>query len=477
MRKIFFSALILLSLACSHVFCADAQPVENGSLLFHALNTQRSSIKARDEENGRTENNLALIRSDDDNALIRKNKDIMAEKAEAVLDSIPDQTEEALRSIRKIEKLKANILRFSEYYDSLSPEIQSLTEELEEEYAALSERSFTTTSLSPHVILRADSYSTERESWKSYIYTEFFGYVSLFNSIVELPYKDFFGKRNPFSGYRNVSYEERQYDNIMIADSLFRTADPAVYVVFTYRIVRWKAASEYRFIPTRCEIYRTDNNTLVAKLHKDELKSSTFIVYPQVEVRTRLQKEEEADLSAKQIAKQDKKAAPKESSKNLFPMFDKQLKRRAIFITVDTAQTSSQLSDFDLRAVKLNSIKLNLDFGLTKNIFLGGMMGYDYNGLHKEADYSFGLDLGFNTTLWGILRPYLQAELSFRTDYSLITTFGAGFDIVFGKLMLNVGYGYNWDYDINTKFKFEKAHSRDTFMHYHTFSIGAGLTW
>lgn len=473
MRKFFF-LFIVVFLICSNVFSQE----HRWDSRFFAIQTQRNSIKERDAENARQENILMQIRSDEQNELISLNKKIITDRALDLIKDVPDQTDEALRAIEKIEKLKSNILRFSQYYDALSPEIQSLTEELEEEYASLSNRTFTATSLDSHLILRCDSYNQDAGSWKAYVYSEFFNYSSLFNGIVELSYKDFFGKRNPYSGYKKVSAREQLFNNIMIADSLFRTSEPAVFAILTYRILRWKDASEYKFVPLRCEIYRTDNNTLVAKFSKDELNQSTFIMYPQVEIRTNAKIEEDDRLTDKQIAKQDKKVASRLSDENRIHLFDTQLKRRALFISVDAKQFADELSAFNMRNVKLNSIKLNMDFGLTKHMFLGGTMGYDYNGVFKKADYSFGVDFGFNATLWGVLRPYVQADFAFHTDYSAVTTVGGGVDIIFGKLLLNLNYGYNWNYDINTKFKFQSQdYSRDTLMRYHTFSAGVGVSW
>lgn len=485
MRKIVFSAFIFTFLICS-VAVAQERDREmerefGARPPSFAVISQREAIKKLDAENERQENILMQSRSDWQNELIVINKKVMTEKSEKVLTSIPDQTDEALQTIRKIEKLKANILRFGQYYDVLSPEIQSLTEELEEEYAALAQKTFTTTSLSSHVTLRCDSYNELSDSWKALIYSDFFNDVKLFNGSVELPYKEFFGKRNPFSGYKKAGKEEMRANNIMIADSLFRTAQPAVYAVVTYRIVRWKEASEYRFIPIRCEIYRTDNNTFIAKFGKEELAQTSFIMLPQVEVRTAAKKEEEQQLTGKQLEKKDKRIASKVSDgyieKQHFPAFDKQLKRRTIFVSVDTSLFSADFSPFDVKAVKLNSIKLNMDFGLTKHIFVGGTMEYDYNGPHNNADYGFGVNFGFNATLFGFIRPYIQSGFSFITDYSAVTTVGGGVDVIFGKLLLNVGYGYNWNYDINSRFKFKKERERDTLMQYHTFSVGAGLTW
>ena len=446
-----------------------------------AVISQRTSIQKRDAENERRENDMMLTRSDSQNALIHVNGKIMEEKAAAVLNSIPDQTEEAVQAVRKIEKLKTNILRFGQYYDVLSPEIQSLTEELEEEYAALAQKTFTTTSLSPHVTLRCESYDAATDSWKAFVYSDFFNDVKLFNGTVSLPYKDFFGKRNPFSGYKKAGKDEMRSNNIMIADSLFRMAQPAVYAVITFRIVRWKEASEYKFIPIRCEFYRTDNNTFIARFGKEELVQTSFIMLPQVEVRTAAKKEEEEQLTGKQLAKRDNRVASKVSDsyidKPRFPAFDKQFKRRTIFVSVDTSLDSEDFSPFDVKRVKLNSIKLNMDFGLAKHVFIGGTMEYDYNGPHKNADYGFGLNAGLNVTLFGFIRPYVQTGFSFITDYSAVTTVGGGVDVIFGKLLLNVGYGYNWNYDINARFKLKKERERDTLLQYHTFSVGAGFTW
>ncbi|MCR5762237.1 MAG: porin family protein [Treponema sp.] len=481
MRKIVFSVLIFTFLICPSVMSQKRERREGGKPPSFAVISQRDAIKKRDAEGERQENVIMQTRTDSQNNLIQINKKIVNEKSENVLNSIPDQTEEALQAVRKLEKLKTNILRFGQYYDVLSPEIQSLTEELEEEYAALAQKTFTTTSLSPHVTLRCDSYNEASDSWRALVYSDFFNDVKLFNGTVELPYKEFFGKRNPFSGYRKAGKEEMRANNIMIADSLFRTAQPAVYAVVSYRIVRWKEASEYRFVPVRCEIYRTDNNTFIAKFGKDDLAQTSFIMLPQVEVRTAAQKEKEEQLTGKQLAKQDAKIASKvEDSyieKSRFPLFDRQFKRRAIFVTVDTRLFPEDFSPFDLKLVKLNSIKLNMDFGLTNHIFVGGSMEYDYNGPHKNADYGFGLNLGFNVTLFNFIRPYIQTGLSFITDYSLVTTFGGGVDIFFGKFMMNLGYGYNWDYDINSKFKLKKERDRDNLLQYHTFSVGAGFTW
>lgn len=484
MGKTLLSVFIFTFLICLVPVMAVAQEYERHSgekPPSYAVIAQNESIKKRDSETERQENLLVQTRSDAQNELIQINKKLIAEKSEKALAAIPDQTDDALQAIRKIEKLKTNILRFGQYYDVLSPEIQSLTEELEEEYAALAQKTFTTTSLSPHVTLRCDTYDESSDSWKALLYSDFFNDVKLFNGTVDLPYKEFFGKRNPFAGYKKSGKEEMRYNNIMIADSLFRMAQPAVYAVITFRIVRWKEASEYRFIPTRCEIYRTDNNTFIAKLSKDELQKTSFIMLPQVEVRTAVRKEEEAPLTEKQLEKKDEKIASKVSDgyveKPRFPAFDKQFKRRAIFISVDTSLYPDDFRPFDLKLVTLNSIKLNMDFGLSDYFFVGGIMEYDYNGAHKNADYGFGVNLGLNVTLFNSIRPYIQTGVSFITDYSLVTTVGVGVDIVFGKLLLNVGYGYNWNYDINARFKLKKEHERDTLLQYQTFSIGAGFTW
>ncbi len=440
---------------------------------------QREQINQDDAENAALDAELAATRSAEQNALIQSYTQIINNHSPAIIEATPDKSMAAFRQVLKIERLKRQILEFreSDDYEEDSPEIRNIMETLNEEYQILESTTYTATSLERNLILRVSSYDQNIQAWQTNIYSNFFSYTTLFRHSVELPYQDLIGKHSSFVNGGGTSEREQFITNVVVADSLFRQAVPLIYAKLSFRVLKWKNASEYRFIPLECEIIRTDTGKVVKKFSHAELTQENFIISPTKEVRSEAQKNSEIERINKLLEKEDQLYEPVKERNQGLPIFGTQQGRRAIYVTTDTLLYREDLEEFDLRNVTLNALKINLDFGIGPFSFLGGGAGYDYDGSFERVDYSFSVNGGFNVMLKNFMRPYLIAEGTFHTNYDGVFTVGGGVDFIMGKLMLNVNYGYNWNHSFESLFLRHEGSNDHPNLRYHTFAAGIGFTW
>ena len=443
------------------------------------IQEQRNQINQEDAANAALDAELAATRSPEQNALIQSYTQIINGHTAAIIANTPDQSMAAFRQVLKIERLKRQILEFmeSDDYAPDSPEIKNIMETLNEEYQVLESSTYTVTSLERNLIFRVSSYDQNIQAWQANIYSNFFSYTTVFRHTAEMPYQDLIGKHSSFANSSTMNEREQFVTNVVVADSLFRQAIPLVYVKLSFRVLKWKNASEYRFVPIECELIRTDTGKVVKKFSHAELTQENFIISPTKEIRTEAQKNIEIERINKLLEKEDQLYEPVKQHETGLPLFGIQKGRRAFYVTSDPRLYRSDLEQFDIRDVKLNALKINLDFGIGPFSFLGGAAGYDYDGSFERVDYSLSINGGVNVMMKTFMRPYLIAEGAFHTNYDGIFTLGGGIDFIIGRLMLNVNYGYNWNHSFESFFLHRTGRNDHPNLQYHTFAAGVGFTW
>lgn len=471
MRKItargkFLAIYLFACMAAPHAAAQEAEPQERRA----APEFMQPLLRAQQQEyndimNLRKDRELAATRSAAQNSLIAATESQLKESAAKIEASSEETTKEAEKLVEKIEKFKKALQKFNESYDSSSPEVISLRDSIEDEYAQLERGEYNATSLSSAIILRGDSYDEESGTWSIRIHTNFLhAYTQLSAQPLRISYQELCGKKNTNS--------KEDAENIMLYDSLFRRAAPVIYAHISYRILRWKDASEYALIPLSAELIRTDTGTIIKRIPAERLPPQTVSMYPRRETRNELEKNADARraelIRTQGISALTRTEPESKGKKGSYFFAAEQRGRRALYFTADIGLFNSQLADFDHKALSLHSVKGALAVGLKDYFFVGGSFGFDYLGSLKNAEYSFGANGGANIMLGQYVRPYAEAGLEFHTNLIGVASVGSGIDIIFGKLLVNTNYHFNVPYDFDG-FTFREP--------YHTLAAGIGFTW
>ena len=464
MKKFFATsmiALVLLPAALAQTVQQPEIPGRTGQV--------PAIVRAQQQENADSMNlildrELAATRTAAQNNLIAATENRLREAAAKIEAASEENTKEAEKLVEKIEKFKRAVQKFNEDYDSASPELASLRESIGEEYEQLERGVYEASSLSSALILRGSSFDEDSGAWDIHINMNFLrNYTPLTAQPLRLSYQELCGKR--------FGHSKEDEENVMLYDSLFRRAAPVVYARVTYRIFRWKEASEYAIIPLSATLLRTDTGAVIRQIPAERLSVQTATMLPRREIRSAAEKAadtERADLirakGVRALSKDEKESKSNRGSS----FFAEQKGRRAIYFTADVGLFNSQLANFDRRALSLNSIKGVLAVGFKKYWFVGGSFGFDYLGSIENMEYSFGINGGASIMLCRFVRPYVEAGLEFHTNLIGVASAGTGVDIMFGKLLLNANYHFNVPYSFDS-FNFQTP--------YHTLGAGIGFTW
>ncbi len=428
------------------------------------LEEQKALIEKIDKANSSKETLLRSSRTEKQNTAIDQNRQLFIGLSAGNKGDLECTTPKALERIETIEKLKKNIIRFEKYYPADSEEVQSLMSSLADYYSELESETYKTSTLSKDLILRGGEYDPVTESWPVTIYSEVAGRANVFTFHVNLSYKEIIKKNGSFPGIKSL--EEKDDDaNTMIADSLFRQAVPFVVAKLEYKIYHWEGASEYNFVPTKLTFCRLDKSKPIHESTAEEMSQKSFVTHPRLEIRSKTQQITEREESQKTIEEEAKGETFYQSA------FGKQKKRRALYISTDTAIPTD--GTFRREDLTVNSASLNVNFGINDYIYAGGGFSWEYRGKTKGSDYGIFANAGVNATLWGFLRPYLGMSTEFNTNIDGKLSLDTGVDFIISRVLLNLYYKHTWDYDFNNS----RKPGVDRMSDYHIFGIGCGITW
>lgn len=468
-----FSFLLLAALAVQKSFCADTStPFED------LLKAQEEQLQLDDLQRLEEEDVLRAKRSAAENALIDEAVETFYAAAENLEYSALLDDTLALGRIQQIEEIKKSILDLRELDDDTAEVEEILKATLAEAYENLENTSYITTSLEGPLVLRGSSFNARRNAWTLSVTSSLLGYTNLFTQDLRVSYQELTG--NLFGPNTNTTKEQQHIikNDVLIYDSFFRQAIPLLYIRVTYTIQRWKRASEYRFVPQRCELFRSDTNRLIKVFQATELQSELFVQYPQREIRSkeeRIAEQEAADAILEKEREDFRAARTANTNKTDSEEKSTQSGRGTLYLTTDTVFTNADIRNFDIKNVDLNSVCINATFGIKKYGFFGVQAGYDYNG-GKSSSYGFGIKGGANYRLGDFFRPFAETGLLVHTNKTVVAELGAGLDIIIGKFLLVLSYDAQGIISV-TNLLDGNSLTTDDISQAHLFSVGIGLTW
>lgn len=482
------------------------------------LTDQRASISRIDRRRAKTDREQRESYASWEKSIIANNYKQFKGVAEGEKSRHPSSGEKAVERIQRIEKMKADILRFERYYDESSEEVKSLLSSLEDYYGELEADTYTANSFSGELIVRGLDYNAARDGWSVTVYSELFGLASLFKFGGLVEYKELIKKGGTLQGLQGLKAlgGNEKDTSIHVIDSLFARSVPVLSATLEYKVVRGANASQYRFIPLSLTLVRTDTLKPVFSAGRSSLSQSFFFMTPQLavasfsdmaitasEVQGSIEKAEgrgkkkeakgkkkngkteaikkekgKEKTEGKKEERKEKRKTSTEShsyegtspSGNSFvsKMLEKQKRRRLFSITADTAVYD--FANYDIKDLDLNSVKLNFDFAMNDYLFFGGGLAWRYAGRNSESFYGAFANGGANITLFRNFRPYVQLEVSANTGAELGLGFGGGIDFTIKHLLLNLNAGYNWSFDADNK-------TGDKSSTFASFGFGIGFTW
>lgn len=442
--------------------------------------------------------------------------------------------EDKIRELGESDKAAYALSKANE----IAPDENEWLPKLKSTYAALESDTYSVTSLDRPLTVRVADYDGSLAKWKLHISADLFGHANVFEDDIYLGYTEVTGKKvKPLSHLTGIEIEDYNQD-VEIYDALFRSGAPVLYVVLHYKVMRWSEASQYHFVPTKCEVIRLgEKNKVIAKIAEKELNTCEFLQNPQIEIRSYNEIYSDKERVNKiTVAEQKAKGTyvdPKLKSRAVIMRDnEKELKgRSSLYVTGSYGQTDLFKNSYlnlaygGYKSPSTIDVEADFTFSLSKHMFFGlggGMMLWNYGGLYKFADESKNYDaceMMKSNVFYGKLFPgvtfafgnhfrlfgdtgvaYYAAPCNFinyrdlsapltvpDADECLGLSAGLGCDFVIGKLfMLTTEFDYNWMYYIKsmgyeiseTKGAkgFFKALGKPDFK-YFEFKIGAGITW
>ncbi|MBQ4379356.1 MAG: caspase family protein [Treponema sp.] len=202
-------------------------------------------------------------------------------------------TEEARkrRDKEKADKVAEGEAKKSAYKVQKDAEVEvdnkKFLPQIKSAYSKLEGDTYILTSLEEALTVRVADYDGSIGKWKLHVSADLFGHIDVFEDDIYLGYTDVTRKKTPdvskLSDYELEAYNE----DVEIYDSLFRSGTPVFYVKLYYKIMKWGGASEYHFLPTKCEIIRLGKkNKVITKISQNSLTPTEFVQTPAVEIRT-----------------------------------------------------------------------------------------------------------------------------------------------------------------------------------------------
>ncbi len=372
-------------------------------------------------------------------------------------------------------------------------------------YDRLEGSTYSITSLSDALTVRVGNYDGQTGTWPLHITSELFGYTSLFEEKIDLSYTEVTGEKNIDISKMSDAQMERYSDNVVIYDSLFRSATPVFYVKLSFKVMRWKEASEYHFVPVKCEVVRLGKkNKTIHTVKQSDMDSKEFFIYPTVEIRSWAERTSDIERANK-IREAEEKTKPKPVVSAAAPSFsydydssvssydsytakveepkkakekkesDSRRGRNTFYVsgelgTTDILGCGMFKDDIWLKEDPMTvSGELHLTFNYNSFIFWGvsgGIQKWDFADLAapegteirkvQDENVKYGKYVnGIALNLGSHIRPYVLCGISYYNDVfnpfigekdKLIgLNAGAGLDIILGSnFMLTFGADYGW---------------------------------
>ncbi|MBP5358639.1 MAG: hypothetical protein J6Y69_05575 [Treponema sp.] len=467
-RKLLFAITITLTLF--PLFARDRDEEYYSAI----IQQQAAEIQKLDERNAAEEEKARQKRSQAENRRIdAETEEFYQNAAKMNINNTVD--DEAVKSkIQFIEQLKETI-SLVQMEDQTGESTEFLKTELQNAYADLKDATYTTSSIDSSLIIRGSTYKLKKNAWTLTFYSTILDHIDLFNMDIDISFYQMTGKDYTPKTLENVEQIEFYNHAIELYDSMFRQAIPIFYAKLTYKILPWKKASEYRFIPQTLTIYHSDTNKILATYDKLDLSPEIFIVYPQIEIRTKEEKDADNsranDILDVERAEEKRRTQTSTVSNNT----DTSKKRNAVYASANTLFSNNDFTDFNIQNIGLETLSLTAVLGIGKYGHAGLIGGLDYNN-GGEKSYTMGLTGGFNFTFAKCLRPVLQFQTYYQTDKRLCQSAGIGIDFIFGKGMFTLGY------DFTAKYYISETQARGSFAPediklLHSFKAGMGVTW
>ena len=339
-------------------------------------------------------------------------------------------------------------------------------------YAKLEGSSYTLTSLEEALTVRVADYDGEIGKWKLHVSADLFGHANVFEDYIYLGYTDVTGKKTPDVSKLSDSQLEEYNEDVEIYDALFRRGTPVFYVKLYYKVLKWTSASEYHFVPQKCEIIRLGKKSkVITKIKSNSLNPTEFVQTPAVEIRT--QKEIESDSakstkirtgevkksdSYKKIIAEEKKNGSLKNARSSYdydysaPVStddygsaaqnsssgdDEFMGRTVLYFSANFGKGDlyeKQCAESECDEPKSMNFDGHITLGLARYYYWGfsaGIGKWDYGNVYDlfeksgesdlcdsmdENSYSFRFVNGFAAPLGKHLRPYAEAGLAFFTN-------------------------------------------------------------
>lgn len=231
------------------------------------------------------------------------------------LSSDYQEDDSAMILINQIENYKTELENFrnentpesEEELAAFSEAEKLITIPLNSTYDELENATFTISSFSQNMKLSYSKLNVETGNWELQINADLFGQTDIFNELVYLSYQDITGVKAP--NQAKMTKEERQIynTNVETYDSLFENEVPVLCVKVSYKILKWREASQYHFIPQKCEVIHLGRkNKTIKTISKEEMSPVNFSLEPAVEIRSQQQIAKDNERADKYYAKEVK---------------------------------------------------------------------------------------------------------------------------------------------------------------------------
>ncbi|MDY4903089.1 MAG: caspase family protein [Treponema sp.] len=400
-------------------------------------------------------------------------------------------------------------------------------------YKDLERSTYTATSLTDELSVTVSDYDGSTNAWKLYITSNFLDRANLFTAEIPLSYTEVTGEKSISIEKMNDRQLASYNDNVMIYDSLFRSATPVFYVKLTYKVSRWADASEYHILPLQCEVIRIGRkNKTVHTVKQIDLDSSNLVMYPQLEIRTEKEIESDAakcnELYEKEISKKPSVIAARKAEKEQEKLLKAQEKeieksyskieyadeddddddnsddsddsdeekrsgRNMLFITINSFYPVEEA----ISENKYNLTSLAIAYSQSMGRFFffeGRFFGSISNSENEDDIYGGSLGLGANANLGMHWRPFITGNVSICTNKTFGLNAGGGIDFTPGDTFtITTGFNYGWmhyfdslkngivteevnhgEYEVKTDFL---SVLKNPDYHQLEFYIGCGFAW
>lgn len=375
------------------------------------------------------------------------------------------QTPEAY--IEYIENLKVKINQEKALSESPTKSLRQLKSELADIYESFENQKFTVSTYENKLKLKLLDYDKVKQGWNFILTSDIAGRKKVFNQKLCIPYSVFTKKR--FTDVNKMTeHQKEDYEYLVeVYDRLLHNSGIILSARLEYSFKVWATASEYRLSPDLLIIYENKNgmDTPLVFVPEKELKKVTFVVEPQVEVRSDFQIKADYEKCASILESENDSLVTEEAEDEEEESI--QAGRRSFYLEVEIKEKDPVF------------VRGTLTWPLAKYAFAGATIGYDLTSVEGNSIYDFGAILGMNVCITKFFRPFIIGIADISTGNNLILKPGAGLDFKIGHLLFTAIANYNFDWNLTplinsvVNASFSNLDRED----YMTFSFGIGVTW